>query len=539
MEAHFATVWESIAATVPEHLALVQGARRLSWAAFEERAARVADVFTEAGGGKNGKGATVLHNCSEYDEGVFASFKIRAVPVNVNYRYLQDELAYVIDNADAEAVVFHGSLGERIAGTRAKCPRVKIWVEVKDSGDHLEGSEPYERMLCTADIAPPIRRSEQDFSLLYTGGTTGRPKAVVYSVGQLVRTFMQRMAPLVGLDALDRPEEAPVVAHRLVEENAAYVALPACPLMHAAGWWAGLMAPHVLGGTSVLLEGRWFSPAEMWSVIERERVVAAIIVGDSFARPMVRELGERMMTPDVPRFRRLISSGAMFAASTKRDLLARLPELTIIDTVGASEGVIGNEITDRETPVQTARFHIHPTTRVFTEDWQEVGPGSGIPGLLAVGGNVPLGYYKDSVKSAATFREIGGIRYAIPGDWALLEEDGSITLLGRGNQCINTAGEKVFPEEVEEALKTHPDVEDALVFGMLDALLGQMVAAVVGLHGGGMSSEQELIRYVRTQLASYKAPRSIHLVDVVPRTATGTADDGADRALLSEEAVRR
>ena len=277
-------------------------------------------------------------------------------------------------------------------------------------------------------------------------------------------------------------------------------------------------------------------PAEIWSVTERHGVGTMVIVGDAFARPLLRRLDEDRAAGrsyDLSRFRFVISSGAMFAAETKAALLDHIPHLTIIDTIGASEGLMGMAVTVKGAPAETGRFLPFPTTKVFTDDGREVAPGSGEVGFLAAGGNVPVGYHKDEAKSARTFREFGGVRYSLPGDLATVNADGTITLLGRGNHCINSGGEKVFPEEVEEAVKTHPAVEDCLVFGVDDERFGQRVVAVVSpAEAGDPPTEGDLIAHVRTRLAPYKAPRQVAVVDAVPRTPSGKADYAAARALL-------
>jgi fatty-acyl-CoA synthase len=307
------------------------------------------------------------------------------------------------------------------------------------------------------------------------------------------------------------PEAAPGLAKQLWDEGAAYVALPACPLMHGTAFLIGLLTPHLLGGTSVLLPQRRFDPAAVWSVIERESIRTAIIVGDPFAKPLLSELD-----------------------ATKAALLDHLSHLTITDALGATEGFMAMDITVRGKDTVTARLTPLPTTKLLRDDDTEIAPGSDEIGMVAVGGNVPQGYYNDPEKTAMVFREIDGVRYSFPGDQGMLAADGSLILLGRGNQSINTGGEKVWPEEVEEVVKTHPAIEDCLVFGVPDDRYGQRVAAVVALTGACALDEDDVRAHVGTSLAGYKAPRSFAVVQQVPRTPSGKADYPAARALFEQ-----
>ena len=533
---NFASIWEAVTDAVPDEPAVVQGRRRVSWAAYEWRAARLAEALGAVGLTAGSKVALYLYNSPEYAEAQFAAFKLRGVPVNVNYRYLDDELAYLFDNSDAEAVVFHSSFGERIERIRKRCGGVRLWVEVDDGGDHLEGAEPYEDLLEAHDPAPRIRRDPTDRYLQYTGGTTGLPKGVEYEVGTLAASFLAQRPPLFGIPPATGADQGPAVARQLADGDQRDVAIPVCPLMHATGNWGGVLGPHVIGGTTVLLESRSLDAAEVWSSVEREGAASVVIVGDPFARPLLRELDEQ--TYDVGCLRVIVSSGAMFSAETKTGLLARIPDLAIVDTVGASEGVMGVDIATRDIAAETARFQLLPTTKVLSEDGHEVTPGSGESGFIAVSAVVPVGYYKDPAKSATTFKIFDGVRYSIPGDLATVRADGTIVLLGRGNNCINTGGEKVFPEEVEEALKTHPAVEDGLVFGVEDERLGQRIAAVVSLVHRSRLTEDELIAHVKGRLAGYKAPKSVTFTACVPRTPSGKADYGGARAVYDQTVAR-
>jgi fatty-acyl-CoA synthase len=296
------------------------------------------------------------------------------------------------------------------------------------------------------------------------------------------------------------------------------------PLMHGTGCWLGMMVPQMLGGTAALLEGRSLDPIELWSAVERERVNLLVDVGDAFARPMLRALDDAPGRWDTSSLKLMVSSGTMFSLEVKQALIRHAPELAIVDVLGSTEGGMGQSTVRKGMSAETARFKLNPTTKVFTEDGREVAPGSGEVGFVANGGMVPLGYYKDPEKSARTFREVNGVRYSFPGDMATVEADGRITLLGRGSNCINTGGEKVFPEEVEEALKVHPAVEDTLVFGVPDERFGQRIVGVAALAAGVDADPNAILADAKTRLASYKIPKELLVVATVPRAPNGKPD---------------
>jgi fatty-acyl-CoA synthase len=539
MEMHFATVWEAIADRLPEATALVHGDLHRSWGEYEERAARLAGALSSAGLGPDSKFGLCMYNGPEYLEAQFAGFKARAVPVNVNYRYLEDELWYLLDNADAEALVFHSSLGERVARVRDRLPKLRLLVEVDDGGGHLDGAEPYEHLVAASAPLARMGRAEEDVYMLYTGGTTGMPKGVMYAMGGMTASFVTSGFPLMGLAPPADPREVADAVGELHARGEAPVVIPCCPLMHGTGVWLGAMMTHLAGGAVVTLASRSFDADEMLAATARERATSAVIVGDAIARPIVRALDEasaRAEPYDTSSLKMVVSSGVMWTAELKQALLERVPQLTLVDAMGSSEGGMAISITTKEASSATARFTQMPTTKVFTEDGREVKPGSGEAGLVAAGGNVPLGYYKDPEKSARTFKVIDGVRYSFPGDWATVEADGSITLLGRGSQCINTGGEKVFPEEVEEAVKRHPGVEDCLVVGLPDERFGQAITAVVSLQAGADASAEAVIATCKEQLAGYKAPKRVVFVDRVPRAPNAKADYPAAKELALQSA---
>jgi 3-oxocholest-4-en-26-oate---CoA ligase len=524
---NFGTVFESVADAIPDSPALVQDERRSTWREFDERAARLAAAFRALGLGPDSKVAFYLHNCNEYLETLFATFKLRAVPANVNYRYTSEELAYLLENSDAEVVVFHGSLGDRVDAVRDPKLKVRAAVQVDDGSPLVDGALRYDDLIEAHEPMERIDRSGDDLVFLYTGGTTGMPKAVIWRHEDLFAALAPLAYSFFGLDMPEDSSDAGSLARKVHESGLVPVHLPASPLMHGTGQFSTLQALF-LGGTIVTLENRHFDPHELWRVVQRERVTQIAIVGDAFAKPMLRALEEadaRGEPYDLSSLVLVISSGVMWSESVKRALIERHPVIAY-DSLGSSEGVgFANAITTTDSKGETAKFSVGPNTKVFADNGREVKPGSGEVGYLAVGGNIPLGYYKDPKKTADTFREVNGRRYSIPGDYATVEEDGTITLLGRGSVSINSGGEKIFPEEVEEAVKQQPAVADAVVVGVPDERFGEAVAAVVALAPGSSADEDEISAAVeRSGLARFKRPRHVVVVDSVPRGPNGKAD---------------
>ena len=544
MHAHFSAIWESIADATPDAPAVVQGTRRISWQDYETRAARLAHAFLDAGLAPHAKVGMYLYNSPEYCETNFAAMKIRGIPINVNYRYLDDELAYLLDNADIEALVYHSSLGDRVRRVRGRLPKLRLLVEVDDGpaadgSRHVEGALPYDELQRTLTPAVRITPQGDEIYMFYTGGTTGMPKGVMYSMADFTTFFLRTYPSMVGQGKIADPATLPAMARELRARGAATVSMSGPPLMHGTGCWLGMMVPQMLGGTAVLLEQRSLDPVELWSTVARERVSLVVVVGDPFARPLLRTLDESPARWDVSCLRLMVSSGAMFSLEVKQGLLRHVPELVIADVLGSTEGGMGQSMVRAGTSAETAKFKLNPATKVFTEDGREVRPGSGEIGVVANGGMVPLGYYKDPEKSARTFREVNGVRYSFPGDMATVEADGTITLLGRGSNCINTGGEKVFPEEVEEALKAHPGVEDALVFGVPDERFGQRVVGIASLTRGQSPAPEAIVADARTRLASYKLPKQLLVVARVPRAANGKPDYAEAKRIFEVETASR
>ncbi len=526
----WATLWEALADAQPDHVAVVVGTQQMRWRDLDERAARLAGAFGRIGVGRDSKIAELLYNCPEYLETVYAAFKVRATPVNVNYRYLGDEIAYILDNSDAEVLVFHGSLGDRLIGVRDRVPSLRVLLQVDDGSPLVEGAQWYHEVLESSEPAPRIERSGDDMLFLYTGGTTGMPKGVMWRHNDLFGALAFTGYLSAGLDLPQTPAEVGAVAADLNTAGRSPVNLCAPPLMHGTALFLAIGA-FVMGGTVVLLGGRRFDADELWRLVEQNGVTQLSIVGDAFARPMVAALvaAEEKGTPySLVSLQRIVSTGATLSAEHKVAFQQRAPQVTIIDMIGASEGgpyAISMTLPGA-VPAATAVFVAPPNAVVIDDETGlPAARGSGVVGVLAVSGPMPVGYYQDEVKSAATFRTIDGTRYTVPGDYATIAEDGTVQLLGRGSVCINTGGEKVYPEEVEVAARSHPGVLDCVVVGVPDERFGEAVTLVASRADGTPNADdQDVIDHVRTQLAAYKAPKRVVWVEVLERSPSGKGD---------------
>jgi len=519
---NFADAWETVARTVPDAQCQVQGTRRISWRDFDRRANGVARTLLDRGVNEQDKVAQYLQNCPEYLESMFAAFKAGLAPINTNYRYADDELVYLWDNADCVAVVFHGTFADRIERIKDRVPRVATWLWVDDGeGPCPDWAVPYEDAAAVGTDEPtqgPWGRDGDQLLMLYTGGTTGMPKGVMWRQDDLFRSLAGTFNPRLREDDVDYSAVAEGV------NGPGFVGLPACPLMHGTGCFTQLIL-LTGGGSTVLLEARNLDVVEILETVEREHVNQLVIVGDAFAKPLLRALDTNEGKWDLSSLFMIASSGVMFSEESKQGLLRHAPQMMIIDAFSSSEALgMGQSVSTAGGTASTATFMLGENTKVITEDGRAVAPGSGEIGRVAVGGWQPIGYYKDPEKTASTFITFEGKRYSCPGDWAMVEEDGSLTLLGRGSVCINTGGEKVFPEEVEEVLKTHPGVLDAVAVGVPDEKFGEAITAVVETAGGADVDPAELIAHVKGKLASYKAPKHVLPIDTIGRAPNGKVD---------------
>jgi len=536
---NYANLWEAVAAAVPDRHALIHGERRLTWAEFDGHANALARHLLDAGLTRQSKVAAYLYNAPEFLETYYAAFKAGLVPFNTNYRYGGDELTYLFDNADAEAVVFHSAFADTADKVRDRLPKVKSWICVREPGFPVPAwaTDYADIVAAPADRAEgPWGRSADDLLLMYTGGTTGMPKGVMWRQEDLFLALGGGANLLLGLPPLADCAEAGVRAKAAAGAEP-QITIPVAPLMHATGQFISF-GTLVSGAAVATLPSRRFNAAELFDEVERLGATGLIIVGPAFASPMLETLDAHPGRWTLPSLRRIVSSGAMWGVENKQGLLKHLPNIMLIDSLGSSEALgLAGSTSGGGAAAGTAKFVAGPNAAVFTEDGRRVVAGSGERGLVAVGGHTPVGYYKDEEKSAKTFRVFEGRRWSVPGDWATLEADGAITLLGRGSQVINTGGEKVFPEEVEEALKTWPGVRDAAVVGLPDPRFGERICAVVEFTGAVRPSLADLAGHVRAHLADYKQPRELVFAEV-GRAPNGKLDYKAirERALAALQA---
>jgi len=522
---NFADVYEAIGARIPDLPCQIQGDRVVTWGQFNARADALAADMIAHGLTHQSKVAAYLYNCPEYLETYVAAFKGGFVPVNTNYRYGPEEVLYLFDNADAEAVIFHASFAALLDGVRTRLPKVRRWYCVAEAGvDTPSWAEDYDRVVAQS-VTPGTRgawgRSGDDLLLLYTGGTTGMPKGVMWRQDDLFNVIGAGGNAVLGIPPAASLDE---LVSRIDPANPGLVLLSACPLMHGTGQFSSFIALNV-GGSVVTLPSRAFDAAELLQEVERRKVAVLVIVGQAFAGPILETLERNPDRFDLTSLVMMTSSGVMWSQENKQGLLSHIPQVVLFDSFGSSEAVgMGGSVSAAGTASETAKFQLGPTCAVFTEDGRRVEPGSGERGLVAVGGFIPLGYYGDEIKSAQTFRIFEGQRWSVPGDWAEVLADGTLVLLGRGSVCINTGGEKVFPEEVEEVLKRHSAVRDAVAVGIPDDRFGETICAVVETHKDAQLSLADLSDHVKSTLAAYKAPRHLVVIDTIGRAPNGKVD---------------
>jgi acyl-CoA synthetase (AMP-forming)/AMP-acid ligase II len=507
----FADLWELVAEQVPEREALVCGDVRRTYAELDERANRFANHLKDHGVGPGDHVGLYLTNNAEYLECLLGTYKLRAVPINVNYRYVEDELRYLFDDAGTKAVVYDAEFEPRMAAIRDRLP---------DLAHEVALGPAYDQAL--ADASPDLdvgERSSDDLYILYTGGTTGMPKGVVWRQEDAFHSCIGGGDPARLEGAITTPEQ---ILERIAAPESALVFLPVAPLMHAAGQWTSLSWLFA-GGKVVLLPGS-LEPHAVWQTIADEGVHMITIVGDAVARPLL-DAWDQAGGYDVPTLFTIGSGGAPLSPTLRQRLQQALPNVFLADGFGSSEtGAQGTARMDAGSDARAAFAPMDDTTVVLDEDLQPVTPGSDVVGRVARTGHIPLRYHGDPEKTAQTFVEHDGRRWVITGDMATVSEDGTINLLGRGSGCINTGGEKVFPEEVESVLRERDDVYDVLVVGAPDERWGERVAAIVQPAEGAEPTADELIDHCRTHLAGYKLPKQVSFVDRVVRSPAGKPD---------------
>lgn len=524
---NFGDIMDAVAPVLPaEAPAFIHGERVITWGEATPMTNNLARALIARGAQPGDKVAIYMRNRPEYMLSLAACFKGRLTHVNVNYRYTPDEVWYIFDNSDAQTVVYASEFRDAVMQIQPRLPKVKTWVEVSENGQTAPFAVRFDDLAAEGNGAPlDIQRSGDDQLFIYTGGTTGMPKGVMWAhhdMREITLAAARKLGPV--------PEtyEQLVAATKMMGPGPKV--LPAPPLMHGTGLLTA-MGAMLAGGCVITLESKNLDPAEVLAAIDKHRPSTLVVVGDSFGRPILNELNANPGKYDCSSIMVVVSSGVMWSVEVKRGLLEHMPQATLNDGFSSSEAIgMGASVMTKDGEVQTAKFMLGDRCRVFDEFDQPVAPGSGKQGIVALGPPNPVGYYKDEEKTARTFRVIDGVRYSIPGDWCIVEADGTLTLLGRGNACINTAGEKVFPEEVEEALKTHPSVEDALVVGVHDDKWGQAVTGVVELKRGYDLDEEDLRAHVRKTLAGYKTPKRIIIADRPMRAANGKADYPAAKA---------
>lgn len=544
MELNLADVLEGIAFAAPEREALVVGDRRFTWGELWSRTARFGEWLTSLDLGLRSDPATtigwrsphdhvalMMRNGSPYLESMVGAFAARCAPVNVNYRYRDAELSHVLTDSASRVAVVDGEFAERVAAIRDELPHLEVLVQVDDgSGAELApGALRYEDVLDSVDAPerPVGGRSGDDRYVCYTGGTTGLPKAVMWRQADfLVAALGVSPAPLADVVAAAR--------------RSSLRALPAPPFMHGAAHW-NAFAAWVSGGAVVLPRSPGhLDPADVWSTVEREAVTSLLVVGDAFAVPLIDELvaAEARGRPyRLGSLRQLLSGGAVLSAHVRAEVLHRVPELVIVDVLGSSES--GRQAVSRvragdDAAPAAGRFVPEPATTVLDAERTAVlSRDDRRIGWLAQSGRVPLGYLGDAERTAKTFPTVGGRRYAVPGDRARWRDDGSVELLGRDSVCINTGGEKVFAEEVESVVRSHPAVFDAVVCGRPSPRWGQEIVAIAALRPGEALSLDELVTHTRARLADFKAPKALVLVGRVLRSPSGKADYAWARSVAS------
>lgn len=530
MTVNLGDVLERVAQAVgPDDPAIICDGAVTTWSTFDRRSNAVARALIAEGLQPNSKVALYMRNGPAYVESLAATFKGRLAHVNVNYRYGGEELLYIFDNSDAEAVIFGAEFAEQAAALMPRASNVKVWVQV--GGATIAGAQDFAE-LAEGDGSPlGLERSPDDIFLLYTGGTTGLPKGVMWPASAFWAANTAARAPVVGSDP---PATVDALMDQIKSGLGRMPVYVAPPLMHGTGLFSAINA-LTKGGAVAVTHNPHFDPEQTIAAVERHKCGALIIVGDAFARPLLDTLRATKGKYDITHVRSMTSSGMMWSPEVKSGLLEFMPDAVLADSFGSSEGTgLGMSLVSKDAPPAEARFLAPNTVLIRAEDHSIIPPGTGEVGMVAKKGDLPLGYYKDLARTEKTYVMINGERHLISGDHATIDADGTIKLLGRGSHCINSAGEKIYPEEVEEAIKTHPAVFDALVFGVPDPRFGQTVAAVASLNAGASVNEAELIAHVRTQLAAYKSPRKIVLAAVTPRAPNGKADYATAKTIFAD-----
>ena len=539
MEFNLADLFEASVDAFGDREYLVAGDRRLTYGATEARANRLAHHLAAQGVGPGDHVGIYALNSAEWVETAWAVFKLRAVWVNINYRYVEDELRYLFSNADLVALVHQRQFSPRVRSLASELPMLRHVIVIDDTSgekDPRDDAVDYEDAMgmgsSERDFGP---RSADDLYILYTGGTTGMPKGVVWPHRNVFFALGGGIDALTGA-RVERPEQ---MVEKGVASGGQLSFLPIAPLMHGATQWA-VMGQSFVGNRIALVAK--FDPHEVWETIEREKINMVMITGDAMGKPMIEALDEPGADYDLSSLIGVTSTAALFSPAVKDEFFRHFPNLVMTDAIGSSEsGNNGISMIQRGHTAMRSGPTVTSTggTVVFDDRLELVKPGSGVIGKIARSGDIPVGYYNDPVKTAEVFITVDGTRYVMPGDFATVEADGSVTLLGRGSICINSGGEKIFPEEVEAVVRSHPDVMDAIVVGAPDERFGQRVAAIVEPRPGRDAPDLETIQqHCRAHVAGYKVPRQLHVVDRIERSPSGKPDYPWANAIVTGVATR-
>ena len=528
-------LFESVVDVAADRVAIASPARHLTYAQLDERANRLAHHLVDNGVGPGDHVGLHLLNGTEYLEGMLACFKVRAVPVNINHRYVERELVHLFTDADLVALVVHGAFAERVTRIAAQIATLRHIVVVDDGTPGATSAlDAVDYELALAGASPTRdfdARSGDDLYIAYTGGTTGMPKGVLWRHEDLFFAALGGGDPVLDKGPIGEPDELP---DRLPAFPIAHLCTP--PLMHVSAHW-GAFNTFFGGGKVVLLGPGRLDGDEVWQTVAAEGVNILTVVGDAMARPVLDALAANP-SADTSTLFAFASGGAILSPAIKAQIAQLLPNALVIDAFGSSEtGLAGSRSSGAGDTAGTARFAVDERTAVLDDEHRPVVPGSGVIGRLARRGHVPLGYYKDETKTGAAFVVVDGERWVLPGDMATVDDDGTVVLLGRGSGSINTGGEKVFPEEVEGVLKAHPAVYDVLVVGVPDERWGETVSAVVAVRPDHALTLDELVAFGRDELAGYKLPRRLVVVEQVPRATNGKPDYQRARELALESAA--
>jgi acyl-CoA synthetase (AMP-forming)/AMP-acid ligase II len=536
MEFNLADLFEAAVDAFPDREYVVAEGRRLTYAQMEERANRLAHHLAAQGVRKGEHVGIYALNSTEWVTTAWAVFKLRAVWVNINYRYVHDELRYLFTNADLVALVHQRQFSPRVAALLPELPALRHVIVIDDDSQEPDPSPDaigFEEALAGSsperDFAP---RSGDDIYILYTGGTTGMPKGVVWRHEDVFFALGGGIDAMTGT-RMERPEQ---MVEKGLAAGGPLTFLPIAPLMHGATQW-GVMGQSFTGNRVVLVAK--FDPREVWSLVEREKVNMVMITGDAMGKPLIESLDEAGASYDLSSLIGFTSTAALFSPAVKDEFFRHFPNLIMTDAIGSSESGANGITLVR--PGATAMKGGPTVTAmgesvVFDETLNLVKPGSGVIGKIARSGNIPIGYYNDPKKTAEVFITVEGKRFVMPGDFATIEADGSVTLLGRGSICINSGGEKIFPEEVEAVVRNHPDVMDAIVVGAPDERFGQRVAAIIEPRPGHTApSLEEVQEHCRGHVAGYKVPRQLHVVDLIERSPSGKPDYRWANAIVTTE----